>query len=180
MSGVLTSTQLCPMASFGSLPVWVKVSSIEVQSAATTSSCLSYCIMSLPEMASLHTLSAALAAVGNTTAAPISAADASTCRIKRIIFSPGKPNEVGGNSIRHAEPLMHDRARGRVLQELLLLRKQVMLNGERGERGLVKAGQDQLFLARIGVDIADGEHSRQTGLKLLRVDLQRLFLQLQA
>src|SRR5579863_4652228 len=58
------------------------------------------------------------------------------------------------DSIRHPEPLVHDRARGRVLQELALLRIQMMLDGEGGERRLVEARQDELFLARIGVDVA--------------------------
>src|SRR5882672_11294337 len=204
-SGVLASTQLCPIASFGNLPVWVRVSSTEVQSAATTSSCLSYCIKSLPVMASLQTLSAAFTAVGRTTAAPINAAAASTCRINRIIVSfcagtacsssnrgarsrdhpcnacvapLGVPVSLG-ESIRNAEPLMHDRARRRVLQKLFLLRKQVVLDGERRQRGLVEAGQDQLLLARVGIDIANGEHARQAGLEFLGIHPQGLLLQLQ-
>ena len=40
-------------------------------------------------------------------------------------------------------------------KKLALLGKQMMLNGERGQRRLVKAAQDELFLAGIGVDVAD-------------------------
>src|SRR6202034_907462 len=61
--------------------------------------------------------------------------------------------------IGHTEPLLHDRARGGVLQNLPLLRVQVVLNAEGRQRGLVKAAQNELLLARIGVDVADRENA---------------------
>ena len=56
----------------------------------------------------------------------------------------------------------------------------MMLDGESRERRLMKAAQDQLLLAGIGVDVADREDAGHAGLKFLGVDLERLFLQLQA
>src|SRR5882757_10749236 len=56
----------------------------------------------------------------------------------------------------------------------------MMLYRECRERGLVKAAQDEFFLARIGVDVADGKDSRHAGLKFFGVDLQRLSLEFQA
>ena len=53
-------------------------------------------------------------------------------------------------SFGHAEPLLHDRARGRVLQVHLLRRIQVLGDRERRERRFVEAAQDQLLLARVG------------------------------
>ena len=57
-------------------------------------------------------------------------------------------------SVGHAQPLMHDRAGRGVLQELFLRRIQVVLHGKGGEGRLVEAREDQLLLARIGVDVA--------------------------
>src|SRR5204862_3907625 len=83
-------------------------------------------------------------------------------------------------SVRHSQTLVHQRARGRVLQELLLLRIQMMLDRERGQRRLVESGQDQLLLARIGVDVADRKDPGEAGLELLGVDLERLLLERQS
>ena len=49
-----------------------------------------------------------------------------------------------------AEPLVHERARGRVLQVHFLAGLEVFLDRERGERRFVEARQDQLLLAGIG------------------------------
>ena len=57
---------------------------------------------------------------------------------------------------------------------------QVVLDRERRERRLVEAGQDQLLLARIGVDVAHREDAGDAGLEFLGVDLERLLLQLHA
>src|SRR5579863_2243172 len=84
------------------------------------------------------------------------------------------------SSVRHAQALVHDGTGGGVLQKLFLLRKQVMLDGERRQRGFVKARQDQLFLTRVGIDIADGKNTRQARLEFLGVDLERLLLQRQS
>src|SRR5271166_2908064 len=79
-----------------------------------------------------------------------------------------------------AEPFLHDRARGGVLQELALVRKQMQLNGECRERRLVKARKNQLLFARIGVDVADREDPGDAGLEFLGIDLERLLFELQA
>src|SRR5579863_490935 len=84
------------------------------------------------------------------------------------------------DSIRDTQPLMHDRAGGRVLEELPLLRKEMMLDRESGERSFVEARQDELFLAGIGVDVTHGEDPRQARLELLRVDPESLLLELES
>src|SRR6266853_1754165 len=76
-----------------------------------------------------------------------------------------------------ADAFLHDGTGGGVLQELPLLGDQVMLNGECGERGFVKAAQAELFLAGIGVDVADGEDSRDAGLVFLGIHLERALFQ---
>src|SRR5208282_3834239 len=78
-----------------------------------------------------------------------------------------------------AQSLLHDRTRGGVLQELAFLRKQVVLNPERSERSFVKTAQDELFLARVRVDIADCKNTRHAGLKVLGADLERFLFQFQ-
>src|SRR6185437_929583 len=83
-------------------------------------------------------------------------------------------------SIRDAQPLMHDRTGGGVLEELTLLGEEVVLDAESGERRLVEARQDELFLAGIGVDVAHREDARQTGLEFLRIHLQRFLLELES
>src|SRR6185437_14954036 len=83
------------------------------------------------------------------------------------------------HSIRDTEPLVHDGARGGVLQELAFLREEVVLDGEGGERRFVKARQDELLLAGIGVDVAHREDSRQGRLELLGVHLEGLLLELE-
>src|SRR5882672_4266018 len=69
------------------------------------------------------------------------------------------------------EASMHDRARGRVLEVDLLAGLQMRLNRKCGQRGLVKAAEDQFLLAWVVVDVADREDSRDAGLELLRVHL---------
>src|SRR5580700_4195369 len=53
----------------------------------------------------------------------------------------------------------------------------MVLDAKSGERCLVKAREDELLLARIEVDVADGEYPGQTRLELLRIDEQRLPLE---
>src|SRR5512137_1032152 len=72
-------------------------------------------------------------------------------------------------SFADAEPLLHDRAGRRVLQVHLLRRVEVLRDRERRERRLVEAAQDQLFLARVGVDVADRKDARHAGLEPGRV-----------
>src|SRR5579863_5885267 len=81
---------------------------------------------------------------------------------------------------RDAQTLLHDGTRGGVLQELPLFGVEVMLDGKSGERSLVKAAQDELLLARIGVDVADREDAGNAGLEFLRIHLERPLLELHA
>jgi hypothetical protein len=55
----------------------------------------------------------------------------------------------------------------------------VVLHAEGRERSLMKAGQDQLLLARIGVDVADREDAWLARLESLGVDAERLLLELE-
>ena len=55
----------------------------------------------------------------------------------------------------------------------------MMLDGECGERCLVKAAQDELLLAGVGVDVADGMDAGHAGLEFFRVHLQRLLLEIE-
>src|SRR6185312_12563067 len=80
----------------------------------------------------------------------------------------------------HTQTLLHGGTRGRVLQKLLLGRIEMMLDGEGRQRRLVKARQDQLLLARVGVDVADREDPGNVRLKLLGVDLDGLAGKLEA
>src|SRR5215468_3961631 len=102
------------------------VTSTLVQSFATVSSFLSYCMRSLPVISSLHTLSAACAGAVNRNA--LTASSAAASNVERVSFIArllGRYRSIG-----NAEPLVHDRARRRVLQELFLLRIQMVLDGE--------------------------------------------------
>src|SRR5580704_514716 len=176
-SGVLTSTQSCPMASLGSLPLWCRVSVTSLQVAGTASSVLSYCMRSLPLISSLQ--GSAACAHGAASSAPSSAAALKPWRRRLIVVSFIAVLSLGLKSVRHAQALVHHRTGGGVLQELFLLRIQVVLDRERGERRLVEAGQDQLLLARVGVDVAHREDSREARLELLGVHLEGTFLQRQ-
>src|SRR5580658_6047554 len=81
---------------------------------------------------------------------------------------------------RDAQTLLHDGTGGGVLQELPLLGEEMMLDGKCGERSLVKAAQDELLLAGIGVDVADREDAGDAGLKPLRIHLERPLLEFHA
>src|SRR5271154_4878539 len=94
-------------------------------------------------------------------------------RSSRSRFTGGSVRAGCGRLRRHAQPLLHDGARGGVLQELALLRKQVVLDAERGQCSLVKAAEDQFLLTGIGVDVADGEDSRHACLKVLGAHFER-------
>ena len=76
-SAVFTSTQLWPMASLGSLPTCFSVTVDCVQSAATVSSFLSYCMRSLPVISSLADLVGARTAAGKSSTAAARAAASS-------------------------------------------------------------------------------------------------------
>ena len=49
-----------------------------------------------------------------------------------------------------------------------------------GERGLMETRQDQLQLARIGVDVADGENARNARFELRRVDGDQILMEIDA
>src|SRR6185312_1648863 len=84
-----------------------------------------------------------------------------------------------GSRVGHAEPLVHDRARRGVLQELLLLRIEMVLDRERRERSFMEAGENQLFLSGVGIDVADGEDAGDARLETLRVHFERFALELE-
>ena len=83
-------------------------------------------------------------------------------------------------SRRHAEQLVQLRARRRVLQRLRALRVDELADREGGERRLVEAADDELLLARIGVDVADREDARRRGLEARGVDDELLLLEREA
>ena len=47
-----------------------------------------------------------------------------------------------------------------------------------GERGLMKTGQDQLQLAGIGIDVADGENARNARFEFRRVDRDQILIEI--
>src|SRR5580658_5530705 len=133
---------------------------------------------SLPAISSLQTLSAANAAwvpPASDTAAIASAARTECLRI--ISDSLTGTGGYSASNIRNAETFVHDRAGGRVLQELFLLRKQVVLDAERRQRGLVESGKYELLLARIRIDVAHGKYPGHACLKHRRIDRERFALQ---
>jgi hypothetical protein len=80
-------------------------------------------------------------------------------------------------SVLDAQSLVHQGAGRGVLQAYLLFRVNVLLHRESGERRFVKPTQNQLFLARIAVDVADGEDAGHVGLELFRIHLELPFVQ---
>src|SRR4051812_29704999 len=64
---------------------------------------------------------------------------------------------------RDSELLLKACRGGRVLEQQLLLRIDVAVHFLRRERTLVEAREDQLQLARIGVDVADREDAGHVG-----------------
>ena len=79
----------------------------------------------------------------------------------------------------HAELLLQVRRRGGVLEDQLLIRIDVFVDLLRHERALVEARQDQLQLARIGIDVADGEDALLARLELLRVDGNQVLFEIE-
>src|ERR1051325_8539062 len=96
------------------------VISTVAQLASNFSSFLSYCMRSLPVISALQLSAAEAGAAKKNAFAPSRAAASRVC----LSFIVRSPYRLIGN----AEPLVHDRARRRVLKELLLLRIQVMLD----------------------------------------------------
>src|SRR3977135_668785 len=110
-SAAFTSTQLCPIASLGSLPLWCSVTVISLQVAGALSSGLSYCIRSLPLISSLHG-SAACAYVA-AVSVPSRGGVVRRLRMKVIVESPYQRATSG----RDSQALVHHRTGGGVLQE---------------------------------------------------------------
>src|SRR4249920_3174565 len=104
------------MVAFASLPTCLSITSTSVQSGATFISVRLYFIRSLPSMSSLQVFAARARSAHNIRAKPT---------ISFLIMN--SPLVA-----RHAQSLLHDRARGGVLQELLFLRKQMVLDAESG------------------------------------------------
>src|SRR5437879_2966031 len=68
------------------------------------------------------------------------------------------------------ELLLQARRRRRILEHQPLVRVDVAVRLLRHQRTFVEAAQDQLQLAGIGVDIADGENSSDAGLECGSLD----------
>ena len=51
-----------------------------------------------------------------------------------------------------------------------------MVRALRGERRLMETRQDQLELARIGIDVADGENARNARFEFRRVDGDQILI----
>ena len=80
-----------------------------------------------------------------------------------------KPNEILRRSA-HAKLPLQARRRRRVLEGQLLVRVNIAVGALGGERRLVETREDQLELAGIGVDIANGENAGNARFELCRVN----------
>src|SRR3954454_8849684 len=90
-----------------------------------------------------------------------------------------RPCSVGERSD-YAELLLEARARSRVLEQEPLARAEVMEGFLRHQSGLVKPGENELELARIGIDVADGEDAGDRGFELRRVHGNEIFVEVDA
>src|SRR4029077_20683611 len=88
------------------------------------------------------------------------------------------PSSVDG--LADSELLLQAGRRRRVLGHEPLVRINVAVRLLRHQRDLVEAGEDQLELARIGVDVADREDARDVGLELLSIDRNEIVVELDA
>ena len=79
-----------------------------------------------------------------------------------------------------AQGMNRSRAGGGVLEEHVFARKQKGQRAVGGQRGFVKAAEDEFFLARVGVDVAHGEDARLAGGEFFGVHHQLLALDGQA
>ena len=73
---------------------------------------------------------------------------------------------------------MHDGTGRCVLQPDFLFRMQELLDGERRQGCFMETAEDQFFLSRIRVNVPYGKDSGNTGLELLRVNLDLALCQL--
>src|SRR5690349_6543727 len=78
-----------------------------------------------------------------------------------------------------AQNLMQLRRRRRVLHVDFLFREDIGRSGECRQGRFMEAGQDQLLLPWIGIDVANREDARHIGFKPLCADLQLLALDVQ-
>src|SRR5436190_7456911 len=84
-----------------------------------------------------------------------------------------------GEHSAHAQLLLQGGGRGGVLEQQLLARIDDVVGGLRHQRHLVKARQDELQLAGVGVDVADGEDARFAGLELLGIHGDEVLIQVE-
>src|SRR5215470_3092349 len=78
------------------------------------------------------------------------------------------------------ELFLQARRRGRVLEHEPLVWIDVAMRLLRHQRALVEAAQDQLQLARIGVDVADGEDAGHACLERTGLDRHEIVLEFNA
>ena len=71
---------------------------------------------------------------------------------------------------------MHRATGGRVLKSSFLIRKQSSTNRKSGQRSFVETAKDELFLPRIGIDIAHGVNARGAGLEAFGIDVDLICL----
>src|ERR1700761_5125604 len=76
-----------------------------------------------------------------------------------------------------AELLLQARRRGRVLEHQPLVRIDIAMRLLRHQRALVEAAQDQLELAGIGVDVANGEDAGHAGFECGCLDRYQIVLE---
>src|SRR5262245_60452656 len=69
---------------------------------------------------------------------------------------------------------------GCVLETQRFVRMHITMSGLRHERCLMKAGEDELELAGIGVDVADGENALGADLEFLCVDRDQVLVEIEA
>ena len=88
--------------------------------------------------------------------------------------------QISRSIVLDAQSFVHQRAGCCVLQACFPARVQALFGSEGSQRGLMKATQDQLFLARIMIDIADGVDPRRTRLKPFGIDVNSLTVYIEA
>src|SRR6201989_267401 len=80
----------------------------------------------------------------------------------------------------YPELLLQVGRRRRVLERQLIVRINVAVRLLRHQRDLVEAGQDELELARIGVDVANGEDAGLAGLEGLGAHRDHVLVELES
>src|ERR1700677_3361378 len=83
-----------------------------------------------------------------------------------------------GPQLAHAQLALQAGRRRRVLERQFLVWVDIMMRALGGERGLMKTGQDQLQLAGIGIDVADGENARNARFEFRRVDRDQILIEI--